>query len=245
MKKLALIIPCLLFVASSIAQESNESSTKSVVHHQQLKFGTSLQYEWGEFWGGRDYYYDDYYYDYNYINYNRAVVLESYDGPNTQVFVAYEHIWAYANSIAIAIEPKLGFSFREYQSNGFIGSNWKVYWVNKEIWRSGLYLYTGYEFAQKTRSVYISQENGMYSQRIDRKLNQHVFSSELGLIPFQFTLKSVPVVIELNLAIIGLHVYKVRSSEFENSQGQTERLKYSEVRGYGPKIEFKIGWQIK
>jgi hypothetical protein len=242
MKKLALIIPCLLFVASSIAQKSNESSTKSAVHHQQLKFGSSLQYEWGEFYGGRDYYYDDYYYS-NY-DYQRASLLENYNGPNTQVFVAYEHIWAYANSMAIAIEPKLGLSFREYQSNGFIGANWKYYIVSRGIFRMGVYLYTGYEYAQKTRSVYISQENGMYSQRIDRKLNQHVFSSELGFIPFQFNLKSIPVVIELNLNLLGLHVYRVRSSEFENSQGQTERLIYSEVRGYGPKIEFKIGWRI-
>ncbi|RLD80853.1 MAG: hypothetical protein DRJ15_06005 [Bacteroidetes bacterium] len=241
-KHISILAFLLIFVWLNAQEEVSHESPAKAKHSHQLKIGASLQYEFnGGYYSNYDYYYYDYYYHYS----SRSRALENYDGPNTQLFIAYEHRWSFATSMALAIEPKLGLSFREYQTCGFLGANWKFYWVDKENWRMGIYLYTGYEYDQRTKTVYVPMDEGMYSQRMDINLNQHVFSTELGFIPFQFNLRSAPLVIEMNLNIIGLHVFRTKSSKYETGNGQTERLKYSEVGGYGPKIELKFGWQIK
>ena len=238
MQKFLLIIPCLFLYSFLHAQDTNTMLKATVIHSHQVKVGASLQYETG---GGRY----DYEYDYYYNTGSHYGFSSYYDGPNTQVFVSYEHIWTYANSLALAIEPKIGMSFREYRSNGFFGANWKFYWVTKDFWRMGIYLFTAYEYDQSTRSIYVNKDNGMYSQLIDITLNQHIFSSDIGFTPFQFKLRSAPVIIECNMNIIGLHVFWTRSNEYDTSDETTARLKRSNVGVYGPKIELKVGWQIK
>ena len=241
MKKKILYLLVALLSINAYAQDETPTE-QAVVKSQQIKFGSSIQYEWG---GG--YYYEDYgYYLHSYYSPSHAVALADYDGPNTQVFLAYEYIWTYtASRLAVAIEPKLGFSFREYMTNGFVGANWKFYWANKKNWRMGIYLYTGYEYTYRNKSMFVSMEQGMYREEKDVKLNEHVMSYDLGFIPFQFKTSGVPIIIECNVNIIGLHVFRTISSEYEVADGETTRYKYSETGAYGPRIELKIGWQFR
>lgn len=238
-KEISFILIALICI-SVHAQDENDSPRKVVSSHQ-IKFGSSIQYEWD----GGYYYYDDYYYldQYYYHPYN-STILADYDGPNTQVFLAYEHIWTYPNTMALGIEPKFGISFRENMKNAFVGVNWKYYWVSTEIWRMGIYLYTGYEYTNSDRTMFVDMENGMYNEQKDIQLNEHVMSYDLGFTPFQFKTRNVPIIIECNVNIIGLHVFRMVSSEYEIAENETTRYKYTEAGGYGPRIELKVGYQI-
>jgi len=227
------------FISISALAQDDVTPDDVVLRSQQIKLGSSIQYDWG-----RGYYYYDYNFYYSYSP-NRPVMLSNYDGPNTQLFVAYEYIWTYPTKLALAIEPKLGAIFREYMTNGFVGANWKLYWANKEIWRMGMSFYTGYEYKRGEQSIFVDMENFMYSQQIDVKLNEHVMSFELVLVPFQFKPKGVPLIIECNLSLLGLHVFKTNSSKYNVSENETTRYKYSDVAGYGPRIELKLGWQFR
>ena len=236
--RVLLIIPALLFSLAVYSQRSDTLKPK-VIRSQQLKLGSSIQYDWGN-----GYYQYDYYYSSSYSP-GHPVDLSSYDGPNTQVFVAYEYIWTYPHKLALAIEPKLGVIFREYMTNGFTGANWKLYWANKEIWRMGILLYTGYEYKRGEQSIYVGKENYMYAEQIDVTLNEHVMSFELALVPFQFKPRGVPLIIECNMSLFGLHVFKSNSSKYAVADDETSRYTYTDVGGYGPRVELKLGWQIK
>lgn len=240
MKKQLLIL-FAIFVGFAVAAQENEDTDKGVKHIHQIKIGSSLQYEWG---GG--YYYDDYYYpmDLYYYYSHRTELLSDYDGPNTRLFVAYEHIWEMPNKLALAIEPKIGMSFREYMENAFAGANWKFYWANMGIWRMGIYLYTGYEYNRSDKTIFVDMHNGMYSQQKDIKLNEHVMALDLGLVPFQFKPRGIPLIIECNVNMLGLHIFKTISSKYELSENESTRYRNSEAGGYGPRIELKLGWQL-
>ena len=96
----------LLFSCGSLlSQESSKSP--GVKHENHLKIGFSNQIDL--FFNT---YYDSYYYnDYYYRD----------GGVNFQLFLAYEHVWAFANSTAIGLEPKIGAAFRPYNTDGFVG----------------------------------------------------------------------------------------------------------------------------
>jgi hypothetical protein len=204
-----------------------------------VKAGASIQYEWSGYY----YEYDYLFYDWNYDN--RTSSVAHYDGPNTQLFLAYEHIWTYPANMGLAIEPKLGLSFREYLTNGFVGANWKFYWADRGNWRMGLYLYTGYEYLQGEKSIYVSMEDGMYRKLTHLTLHQHVFSIDLGLVPIQFNPKNSPLSVELNLNMLGLHVFKIKSEKYTRGNGEMDRYVNTFVGGYGPRLEMKVGWAIR
>jgi len=231
------LLTCFLTLQSQ--EQLDDPVNSEVKRTHQLKIGSSIQYEWA---GG--YYYDDYDFFYDY-SYSRTSNLSHYDGPNTQLFLAYEHTWTFPARMGVAIEPKLGLSFREYLTSGFVGVNWKYYWADLGHWRMGIYLYTGYEYLKGERSMYVNMHDGMYRQLTNFTLYQNVFSFDLGLVPFQFTPKNVPISVELNFNLLGLHVFKMRSSEYDLGNGETGRYKYNDIGGYGPRIELKAGWTIR
>jgi len=241
MKKAILAYFLLLcFVALQSQEPTSDPVMKGIQTSHQIKVGASLQYEWS---GWYYYEYDyDYYYEYSY---DYSSNLSYYDGPNTQLFLAYEHIWTFPTNMGVSIEPKLGLAFREYLTSGFVGANWKFYWVDRGSWRMGIYLYTGYEYLQGGRSIYVNMQEGMYRQLIDITMHQNIFSFDLGLVPFQFTPDNTPVSIELNFNIFGLRVFKNRSSEYNLGNGNTDRYTYTDVGGYGPRVELKVGWKIQ
>lgn len=242
MKKVLTILFATFIALSVAAQETPVEEKPNLKTSHQIKFGASLQYDFGGY--GRYDYYEPYNYHYHSYNYNTS--FSNYDGPNTQVFVAYEHIWHYPTTMALGIEPKLGIVFRDNAAKGaFIGANWKFYWVDKEYWRMGIYLFTSYEYNNSERQMYVSKEGGSYSELMDLKINQNVFSFDLGFTAFQIMLKSVPIIIETNVNIIGLHVFYTSSKKYDIGNDETFQLKNSRVGGYGPKIEVKVGWQIK
>jgi len=189
MKKAILAYFLLLcFVALQSQEPTSDPVMKGIQTSHQIKVGASLQYEWS---GWYYYEYDyDYYYEYSY---DYSSNLSYYDGPNTQLFLAYEHIWTFPTNMGVSIEPKLGLAFREYLTSGFVGANWKFYWVDRGSWRMGIYLYTGYEYLQGGRSIYVNMQEGMYRQLIDITMHQNIFSFDLGLVPFQFTPDNTPV----------------------------------------------------
>jgi hypothetical protein len=242
MKKLAFIYFLLVAYVTLQSQEAADDPAATPIKTSHIvKAGASIQYEWsGGYYYGDDYFYYDYYwYD------NHLTSLAYYDGPNTQVFLAYEHIWTFPVKMGVSIEPKIGLSFREYLTNGFVGANWKFFWADLGHWRMGLYLYTGYEYLQSDRYIYVSMEGGMYRKLTNVTLHQNVFSFDLGLVPFQFTPKNSPIMVELNLNFLGLHIFKIRSKEYDKGNGETGKYKYNDVGGYGPRVELKVGWAIR
>jgi len=244
MKKLILAYFLLCCFVNLQSQEAADDPVKKEIKtSHQIKLGASLQYEWsGWYYYEDDYYYYDYDYDYRY---NYSSNLSYYDGPNTQLFLAYEHIWTFPAKMAVSIEPKLGLAFREYLTSAFVGANWKFYWVDRGSWRMGVYFYTGYEYLNGDRSIYVGMHDGMYRQLIDITMHQNIFSFDLGLVPFQFTPENTPLTVELNFNLFGLRVFKNRSSEYKLGNGQTERYNYTDLGGYGPRVELKVGWNIQ
>ena len=235
--KRVFIISSFIFLSFALfSQEVPEPDLNAVKHSHQVKLGSSLQYDFG---GYQRYDEFGYYYDNHYSTYS------TYDGPNTQVFVTYEHIWTYASKLALGIEPRLRIVTRDNSSlGGILGANWKFYWGNNDFWRMGISMLTSYEYSSSKRDVYISMDNGMYSQLKEINLRQSVFSFDLGFVPFQFKIESVPLLMELNLTLIGMHVFRTNSKKYDTGNGNTDRYHYSRIGGYGPKIEFRIGWQL-
>ena len=236
-----ILLSCFVALQSQEQTEIDIQPEKGEIKRtHQIKLGSSIQYEWSGWYYYEEHY--DYFYDYSY---SRSNNLSHYDGPNTQLFIAYEHLWTFPTSTGVAIEPKLGLSFREYLTNGFVGTNLKFYWVDKGSWRMGIYFYAGYEYLKSTRQRFVDMHDGMYRQLIDVTFHQNVFSFDLGLVPFQFTPINSPVSVELNFNLFGLHVFKNKSSEYDLGNGETGRFKYTDFGGYGPRVELKVGWVIR
>lgn len=241
MKKL-IIIAAVTWISFSLAGQDNMEVVMDVPSENThwIKVGASLQYDFGRF------HYYDYDYSFPYQSYNHNTSFSDYEGPNTQVFVAYEHIWPIANQMGIGIEPKLGIIFRDNTARGgFLGANWKYYWINTDFWRMGIYLFTSYEYNSSERQMLISKEGGMYSELMDLNINQNVFSFDISLTAFQFTLKSIPMMFECNITALGLHVFYTSSKKHDIGNGETYKFKQNRAGPYGPKIEFKVGWKIK
>ena len=153
MKKILIVISLILITFSSIAQETNEPGKASVKNYNLIKIGSSAQID-VYYFGGRDY---AYYYDgYEYYYYP--------DGPNAMLYLAYEHIWEFPNKLAVALEPKIGISFREYANHFMIGNDTKFYWANKDFWRMGMAFSTDYILGSRDTYRYIQMDNGNYYQ---------------------------------------------------------------------------------
>jgi len=233
MKRLVIISVCLVFVLALAAQTKEDTSRGIVLHTNQIKTGASIQYDAGSFYY---YNYDQYYQDLHY-SFND-------EGPNTHVYLSYEHIWTYPNKLAFGIEPKVGYSFREYASNIFTGVDWKFYWANKPTWRMGVYLYTGYGYDKNQYSIFAPMDGGHYQQRIDLTMHHHMFSTMLGFIPFQFKLRKVPMIIECDLGWFGMNFSWIRSNKYMNGEESSSRFLDNIVGPFFPKFELKLGFEL-
>lgn len=235
MKKLTIFFLLLIFIIPlANAQEKEKKEPQKVKNFNLIKIGSSIQ---GDVYFGHNYY-DIYYGDYyNYYDqYN--------DGYTATTFVAYEHIWEFPNKIALALEPKTGVSFRKYSTNFFIGNDLKFYWANLDIWRMGIALSSDYYYGSNKRQVVVSMDNGHYQQRVESTMNSHFLNFDIAIIPFQFRLKNIPLVFEMQFSTIGLGVYINKTETDVLPDGSTRTFSGSEVYPYFFKTEFKIGFVL-
>lgn len=222
----------------SVAAQTETDTNKAVSNFNLVKIGSSIQANIS-FWGYDYVYYDgfdSYYYDDNYI---------MLDGPNTHLFLAYEHIWQFnKSSVAVGIEPQLGISFYEYLTTGYTGVNMKFYWLSKPYFRMGMATYFGYAYASKDRKVAVPMDGGAYYQNKDITMLYNQFSGDISLIPFQFKAKSIPITIESQFALFGFNATRVRSEKYNN--GYENDYFLDDVRGsiYALKFELKIGYEF-
>lgn len=236
MKYLLGIFLVLAFTVVNAQEETVE--VKAIENLNQVKIGASIQANIS-FWG-YDYYYDDFgyyhYYDDNYI-------YES--GPNTHLFLAYEHIWQFNNSsTAIGIEPQIGFSFYEYITTGYTGVNLKFYWLSKPHFRMGMATYFGYTYASKERTVAVPMDGGAYYQNKEVNTHYNQFSGDLSIIPFQIKVKGAPITIESQFALFGFNATNVRSERYNNGFENDYFLKDTRGSIYALKFELKIGYEF-
>ncbi len=227
MRPVTLIIIALFASGFIFSQESN---TEPVVKHEdQIKLGFSNQID-VVFHNRYDtyYYYDDYYYN--------------DPGVNLQLFLAYEHIWEFPNKVAFALEPKIGSSIRQNNTNGFAGLNTKFYWINTPVWRMGLSVYGGYGYSSRNITVNIPMDGGNYYQKKELNMHFHSFSFDVGLIPFQFRFKKVPITLEAIFALGGLTTINGRSEKYEDVYGPNSLIIDNYTFPYFLKGEFKIGF---
>lgn len=218
-----------LFAGLLQAQEINKKS--AVEHENQVKIGFSNQIDLIFFGYYDEYYYDDYY-------------PHSDGGLNFHVFLAYEHLWQFPKRIAFGLEPKIGASIRNGWSSGFVGLNTKFYWANTDIWRMGILLYGGYSYANREISVEVPMDGGNYYQRKDLTMHFNSYSFDIGLIPFQFRLKNVPLTIEAVFALGGLTFFNGRSETYNDIYGPNNRVIDNYAFPYIFKGEFKLGFVI-
>lgn len=202
----------------------------SVKQFNLIKIGSSIQ---AEPFTNRYYdYYDPYYYDYYYYD---------DDGPCTQVFVSYEHIWEYKRSVAFSVEPMVGVSFLNSNMGFTAGSEFKFYWANRPNWRMGAAIYTGYTYANRETHRWVSMDNGAYQKRVPVTVNYHTVSFGPALIPFQFRIKNSPVIIESMISLMGINMVSDITNEYTVGNGEYQQIKDSEVNPYFLKFELKVG----
>ena len=228
------IILLLLIVSSGftmLSQESDSLEEKKVKHYNLIKIGSSFQVD--------VYYFGYYEYDYYYDGYDRYYYP---DGPNAMLYLGYEHIWEFENKTAFALEPKVGISFREHANHGMLGNDAKFYWTNKEIWRMGIAISTDYIFGSNETTITVPMDNGNYYER--RKINMyyHNLSIDIGIIPFQFRLRNVPIVIESQFSLTGFSILMERSQNYTGPDGNKMHTFDSSVYPYFLKGELKIGY---
>ena len=234
------ILGVLLILAAVSSQSQTETVTeKAVTNFNQVKIGSSIQANIS-FWG-YDY---DYYFDYG----NYYYIYDSYitrTGPNTHLFLAYEHIWQFNKSkIALGIEPQLGFSFYSYITTGYTGTNLKFYWISKPYFRMGMATYFGYTYASHDNLVSIPMDGGMYYQNKEITTYYSQFSGDISLILFHVKAKGAPIIVESQFALFGFNTTKYKSEKFNN--GFDDDYFREGTRGsiYATKFELKIGYEF-
>jgi len=235
MKNLTIFFLLLIFITPfANAQVKEKKETQKVRHYNLIKVGSSIQ---GDVYFGRnyyDYYYDDYYYYYD----------QYADGYTATTFIAYEHIWEFPNKIALAVEPKTGVSFRKYSTNFFLGNDLRFYWANRDIWRMGIAISSDYYYGKSKRDVVVSMADGHYQQRVNANMNNHFLNFDIALIPFQFRLKNIPLVFEMQFSAFGFGIYFNNTETGELPDGTSRTYSGSEVYPYFLKTEFKIGFVL-
>ena len=159
-----------------------------------VKIGSSIQADPFSYrYYGYDYYDSYYHYEEDYYD----------NGPVTQVYATYEHIWQFKNNVALSIEPRVGASFWNSNVGFTAGNEIKFYWANTEFWRMGVAAYAGYTYVNRDSYRWVNMQNGSYQQRIPVTLNFHSIHFGPALIPFQFRIKNSPVVIENMITLMG------------------------------------------
>ena len=199
MRHILLFIFSGIFLANS-SQDTINKQGKNAEHYNLIKLGSSIQ---ADFIPGE--------YDYYYSNHNYRSTDYYFEGYNTKIYLAYEHIWEYKNKTAVALEPMAGISFHENSTHAFIGNNTKFYWANRDIWRMGIAIYTGFSYANHPSSMVVSKEDGNYYERVDVKMHYHMLSTNISIIPFQFRFRNVPLVIESQFGMVGINILSERS----------------------------------
>jgi len=216
-----------------IAKKGEVEIEHNVKQFNIIKIGSSIQ---AEPYTRRyyDYYDSYYYYDYYYGN----------EGPCTQVFVSYEHIWEYKRSMAFSVEPMVGVSFFNSEVGLTAGSEFKFYWANRENWRMGFAIYTGYTYSNSDTHRWISMDDGAYQKRVPITMHYHTVSFAPALIPFQIRIKNSPVIIENMISLMGINVVTDVTDEYPIGNGEFKRFKDSEVNPYFLKFELKVGFVL-
>jgi len=233
MKKSLFVVLALLTFTGVLSQETDVENN-SVKNFNLIKIGSSVQID-VYYFGGYDYYYDEFYYP-GYDSYYYP------DGVNGALYLAYEHIWEFPNKLAISLEPKIGFNFREYATHGMIGNDITFYWANKPYWRMGMAISTDYNFGKHEGSIMVPQANGNYYQQIDLDFWYHNTSIDIAIIPFQFRFKDSPIIIESQFSFGGFSILATRSENYTDAYGQTTRRHDASVYPYFLKGELKIGY---
>jgi hypothetical protein len=232
----------ILFVLAFtvISAQTDTAEFKAVTNYNQVKIGSSIQANINLY--GYDYEYYDGYGGYYYY-YNDEYIYKT--GPNTHLFLAYEHLWQFNHSsIAVGIEPQIGFSFYEYITTGYTGVNLKFYWLSKPNFRMGMATYFGNTYANKERKVAVPMDGGAYYQNKEVTTHYNQFSLDISLIPFQFRVKGAPITIESQFALFGFNATRIKSERYDN--GYDDDYYRDKIRGsiYALKFELKIGYEF-
>ena len=230
MRIIGSILILLVFSSNLFAQTQDEAP--KTTHINQIKIGFSNQIN--VFFFSRY----DYYYDYGYSQNYR------YEGLDFQPYIAYEHIWEFSNKTAVALEPKIGLSIKDNLRNGFTGLNSKFYWINKDVWRMGMALYTGYSYTNTKVSLNIPMDGGNYYQRKEVQMHFHSFSFDVGIIPFQFRFKNIPLTIETQFAILGATFLRGHTQSYDNGTVPNNTFNDNYAFSYFLKGEVKIGFEL-
>lgn len=232
MRKSALIIILILSWQISNAQDIYKTRSKKVIQSNLVKIGGGIQADllFG-YYEHTDYYYD--YYDTKYPN-----------GYDASTFISYEHLWQFPSRLAVAVEPKIGFSVREEANNLMLGNELKFYWANSSIWRMGVALSADYQYGQYNSGVVVSMGDGNYAKLVDVKMYTHFFNFDMTIIPFQFRFKHVPLVLELQYAMFGLGYFYEKSEPVDYPDGTSDRFSNLTIVPHLFKTVFKIGFVI-
>lgn len=232
-----LILILASFIITLNAQDAEKQSDKKAKQFNLIKIGSAAQLDIIPTRYDYDYRYYDDYYGYPSDNYY-------FEGGNYMLYLGYEHIWEYKNKTAIALEPIAGVSFHENSTHVFIGNNTKFYWANRDFWRMGIAIYTGYGYASHETTRVVSRDGGNYHQSIDLAMHYSLFSANISLIPFQFRIKNSPIVIESQFAMGGLSVLVERSEKYYIDEYNETQIKNSRAFPYLFKGELKIGFVL-
>lgn len=233
--KYLLLFLLTAFTTSIFAQDASMENAQKAKQYNLVKIGSSAQINIIPYYYEYDIYYD--YGDYNNRNYY-------YEGGNVTLYAGYEHIWEYKNKTALALEPIVGASFYENSTHAFIGNNTKFYWANREFWRMGIAIYTGFSYANHETTRVVSRDGGNYYQSIDIDMHYSLFSTNISLIPFQFRIKNSPVVIESQFAMGGLSILVERSQKYYVNEYDESQIKNVTAFPYLFKGELKIGFVL-
>lgn len=238
MKLLTTILSFFLFISvygqrgyTEVTAKEGEVENK-LEQFNLIKIGSSIQAEpFSDNYYGYDYYdpyyyYDEYYYD---------------NGPITQVYASYEHIWEFRKKIAVSIEPRVGVSFWNSNVGFTAGNEIKFYWANTKNWRMGVSAYAGYTYSNRDSYRWVSMDDGAYQQRVPVTLNFHSVGFGPAFIPFQFRIKNSPVIIENMITLMGINVISERTSDYPVAEDQYQRINNTEVYPYFLKFELKVG----
>jgi hypothetical protein len=214
-----------------IAKEEPIDNESKVKQFNLVKIGSSIQAEpFSDRYYGYDYYNSYYYESYYYDN-----------GPITQVYATYEHIWEFRNKIAVSIEPRVGASFWNSHVGFMAGNEIKFYWANTEYWRMGVAAYASYTYSSLDSYRWVSMDDGAYQQKVPITMNFHSISFGPAFIPFQFRIKNSPVIIENMITLMGLNVISEVTKDYPASGGDYNHYNSQEVYPYFLKFELKVG----
>jgi hypothetical protein len=197
-----------------------------------VKVGSSIQVDpfsyryYGYDYYDSYYYYEDYYYD---------------NGPVTQVYATYEHIWQFKNNLAVSVEPRLGASFWNSNVGLMAGNEIKFYWANTDYWRMGVAAYAGYTYTNRDSYRWVNMQDGAYQQRIPVTLNFHSIHFGPTFIPFQFRIKNSPIVIENMITLMGFSVVSEVTRANPDSGYEYKNNHYWDIYPYFLKFELKVG----